>query len=106
MLGRRLLDEALKRVTRKKPEVVFALMHHPINWLAEFERKFIGERLRSDKDGADIVMTGHEHKDDHTQIHAGSGQAGFCAAGALYDVDTWAKTCVFDGQQQGALPGS
>ncbi len=94
VVGRRLLHEALAHVNSKSPEVVFALMHHPVSWLAEFERQSTDATLQSDAEGADVILRGHEHSDDIRQVQAGPGRAVYLSAGALYDEARYPKTCM------------
>jgi len=59
-----------------------AILHHPFDWLREFDRNRIEDSLRQ---GCDFILRGHQHK---PKVEITSGTSGNCViipAGASYD---------------------
>jgi tetratricopeptide (TPR) repeat protein/predicted phosphodiesterase len=59
-----------------------AILHHPFDWLREFDRNRIEDSLRQ---GCDFILRGHQHK---PKVEITSGTSGDCViipAGASYD---------------------
>ncbi len=63
-------------------EIKIAVMHHPIEWLAEFDRTRVKSRLGQK---CHFILRGHEHE---PQVNIAKGTGGDCViipAGACYD---------------------
>ena len=63
-------------------DLKIAVLHHPFDWLTEFDCNRIEVRLRQ---GCDFILRGHQHK---TRVEIMSGTSGDCViipAGASYD---------------------
>ena len=80
LLGRRLLHDALDEVNGLHPDIVFVLMHHPLDWLHPHEQREIRDLLSQ---RADIVLSGHLHETELTRLRTVSGEASFFQAGAV-----------------------
>jgi formylglycine-generating enzyme required for sulfatase activity/predicted phosphodiesterase len=75
-LGLRNLDPLIKELQKGDQELAIALIHHPLDWLAnEWERTQVTTLLKS---GVNVLMHGHYHKteaelrDDMIEIAAGA----------------------------------
>lgn len=89
-LGEANVDGAGLLVGQSEAAVAIALMHHPIDWLAEKERAAVENYLDR---SFDIVLRGHLHKD---RVRAEvSGRGGFLnvAAPAAYQGSRWPNGC-------------
>jgi len=63
-------------------DVRIAVLHHPFEWLADFDRSHIKNRLRRE---CHFILTGHEHC---PQLEVVNGPGGYCVtipAGASYN---------------------
>jgi tetratricopeptide (TPR) repeat protein/predicted phosphodiesterase len=63
-------------------DLIIAVLHHPFDWLTEFDCNRIETRLRQ---GCDFILRGHQHK---PKVEIMSGTSGDCIiipAGASYD---------------------
>jgi hypothetical protein len=57
VVGERIVRDALERLDRDgRPDLVIALIHHPLEWLAEFEQSAVQGLLR---EGCDLLLHGH-----------------------------------------------
>lgn len=80
LLGEHQIHDALKRVD--EADVCLVVLHHPFNWLAEFDRQRVEDRLGK---AAHFILCGHQH-DPQVKIIQGTG--GDCIsipAGASYE---------------------
>lgn len=59
-----------------------AVLHHPFDWLTEFDRKLIKRRLG---EYCDFILCGHEHSSKVDRISGTNGDYVFIPAGASYD---------------------
>lgn len=65
--------------------LVFALMHHPVSWLKEFEEVLIENTLIED---THIVLRGHVHQENTCSIEKNNGRLVVFTAGAAYESRT------------------
>ena len=80
ILGRYQLDQALSALDGC--EVILALFHHPMNWLAPFDNATASRLLALRFDG---VFYGHNHESDGTAIAGSAGTYFASNAGCLYE---------------------
>lgn len=67
----------------KDAEIKICLMHHPIDWLSDYESTIIERELTR----FDIVLRGHVHENDHKEICRQSMKTIYSTAGKLYPLD-------------------
>ncbi|MFZ2472394.1 MAG: tetratricopeptide repeat protein [Methanothrix sp.] len=80
IVGEPQIYNALEEISRTDLRV--AVLHHPFDWLREFDRNRIEDSLRQ---GCDFILRGHQHK---PKVEITSGTSGNCViipAGASYD---------------------
>ena len=63
-------------------EIKIAVMHHPFNWLAEFDSDRVENRLMKE---CDFILHGHLHKPKVDMIQSIDGNCAVIPAGACYD---------------------
>lgn len=80
LIGERQVDAALERL--EGCDLKIALIHHPLDWLKEFDRASIFERLLT---GFNLVCTGHVHREQLTQTISQQARTVFLQANALFD---------------------
>jgi calcineurin-like phosphoesterase family protein len=94
-VGRSLLRSALDKVERERPDVVFVLVHHPLDWL----RKEDAHEVESDlQKRVDVVLFGHLHTPKFSSavtLQPGNRQTLFLRAGALYDDSAYCQGVSF-----------
>lgn len=93
-VGRRPLDEATSRLEEQRPDIVVAMLHHPLDWLHDAERAVIKAALGKH---ADFVLRGHLHESDfEAVVYPGSRSGAFhMAAGAVYQGPRYPARCLF-----------
>lgn len=79
VVGYRLVQGALSQVRKENPDLTIVLMHHPISWLAPYERTHM-ERLFSRH--ADFVLHSHVHSPQGYDLSASSEGAVLLGAGS------------------------
>ncbi len=79
-LGEPQIYKSLKQI--KSAHIRIAVMHHPFDWLAEFDRHRIDERLKKD---FQFILYGHQHSPNFMSIQSAGGQYIIIPAGASYD---------------------
>src|SRR5215475_2167789 len=80
VVGEPQIYEALTRSA--SADVILAVLHHPFDWLKEFDRTRIEERLGN---ACHFILRGHQHM---PQVHVVQGPGGDCVvipAGASYE---------------------
>lgn len=83
-IGQRQIDNLLAAV--KECSIRFAILHHPLNWLAPFEHNTIMQELYRE---FDALFHGHNHSANSLQI-AGPQYSTFVSnAGCLYQSREW-----------------
>lgn len=80
IVGEPQIDDYLQHI--KDHDIKIAVMHHPLDWLAEFDRNRVEQRLISE---CDFILCGHLHKDQAQQIIGTSGDCVIISAGASYN---------------------
>jgi UDP-2,3-diacylglucosamine pyrophosphatase LpxH len=86
VVGRRCLTEAARAMQKLAPDLRFALMHHPVDWLWEGEQDAIQALL---SDNFDCVLRGHLHRNDIRQSVGPIEQGIRLAAGAAYQTERY-----------------
>ena len=80
VVGERVVRAALEPLRgAERPELVVALLHHPTEWLSEFERRSVEDLL---VEGCDLVLYGHLHQERPWAVQTPMGTAGLLGAGA------------------------
>ena len=67
----------------KDADMKICLMHHPTDWLADYELRLIEKELIK----FDIVLCGHVHENDHKEVCRCSMKTIYSTAGKLYPLD-------------------
>lgn len=91
-VGRRALASALADLSSCDVDLRVALIHHPLEWLADIERSNVRARLAG---GVDVVLRGHLHEADVEQVVSPHGGLVHLAAGAAYQTGPWPKRALF-----------
>ena len=63
-------------------EIKIAILHHPFDWLTEFDRRRIKRLLG---EGCHFILCGHEHQSRVERVTGTDGDYVFIPAGASYD---------------------
>jgi len=82
ILGESQVYDLLQSNTFKTSDIRIAVMHHPFDWLKEFDRQIVRDQLRKN---CHFILHGHEHQ---PEVRAESGAGGECTiipAGPSYD---------------------
>ncbi len=90
LLGEPQVIDALKAA--EKADIRIALLHHPFDWLLDFDREDVGSELR---DGCHFILHGHLHK-AQVRIEATlEGETVIIPAGAAYESREYANSYNF-----------
>ena len=81
LVGEPQIRDKLEEVTNKFA-LRIAVLHHPIEWLAEFDRLRIKFLLRNK---FDFILSGHEHCPQVEMLHSTLGKCIIIPAGASYE---------------------
>lgn len=82
VVGERLVRAALRAVAEGgPPDLLVALLHHPLDWLADFDRRAVEDLLF---DTCDLVLYGHLHTEHPWAVTTRHGHVGLCGAGAAF----------------------
>jgi hypothetical protein len=73
-------------------DIKIAVLHHPFDWLADFESSQIMSRLMK---GCDFILRGHQHEPQVAVIRGTLGNSVVIPAGASYDRRTYANSYNF-----------
>ncbi|MCB9766020.1 MAG: metallophosphoesterase [Alphaproteobacteria bacterium] len=68
------------------PTLVVALAHHPLSWLAQWDHRAVWPVLRA---RAHVLLRGHLHDPDYTQLYSPQQSFLELPAGACYDGHAW-----------------
>jgi formylglycine-generating enzyme required for sulfatase activity/predicted phosphodiesterase/energy-coupling factor transporter ATP-binding protein EcfA2 len=101
-IGSRCLDEAKRQLAAA--ELTIALIHHPLNWLSQVERRNIKAALG---ESVDLLLHGHCHEIDAESIASVNGGYLKLAAGAAYQTREWPNSAMyatFNGNQVTVFP--
>lgn len=82
LLGERQVRAALDEARAARPALCLALMHHPFDWLRDFDRDDSAAML---EDGCDFILQGHMHRVGLLQGRGPDGEAMTIGAGACYE---------------------
>ena len=80
-VGQKQVDDLYKHI--KDADIKICLMHHPIDWLSDYESTIIEKELTK----FDIVLRGHVHENDHKEVCRQSMKTIYNTAGKLYPLD-------------------
>ena len=67
----------------KDADIKICLMHHPVDWLSDYEERKIERELTK----FDIVLRGHVHENDIKQVCRYDMKTIYCTSGKLYPLD-------------------
>lgn len=90
VVGEPQIYDSLEEIS--KFDIKIAALHHPFDWLAEFEYSQIMHRLMK---GCDFILLGHRHKLRVDEIHSTIGNCVVIPAGACYNRRTHANAYNF-----------
>jgi UDP-2,3-diacylglucosamine pyrophosphatase LpxH len=90
-LLRRALDELAQAPDGERPTVRVALLHHPLDWLRDFERDAAESLLI---ENVDFILHGHLHAQRPGVVRGTEGQAAILVTGAAYQGRQW-PSCAF-----------
>ncbi|MDA0159166.1 tetratricopeptide repeat protein [Solirubrobacter ginsenosidimutans] len=99
-VGRRPLERALRDLQALGADVRVALIHHPLDWLADGERANVRSLLA---DGVDVVLRGHLHETDVEQVTSPQGGLVHLVAGAAYQTRRWPNRAMYVTAENGSL---
>ena len=80
-VGQKQINDLYKHI--KDADVKMCLMHHPTDWLSDYESTIIERELTK----FDIVLCGHVHENDHKEVCRQSMKTIYSTAGKLYPLD-------------------
>ena len=80
-VGQKQINDLYKHI--KDADIKICLMHHPIEWLSDYESTIIERELTK----FDIVLCGHVHENDHKEICRQRMKTIYSIAGKLYPLD-------------------
>lgn len=81
LLGERQTRSALREAAQAGATLTIALLHHPFDWLREFDQNDSAALLL---DRCDLVLHGHLHQAAATRLTSPDGEATILACGACY----------------------
>ena len=79
LVGEPQIHQSLKKMS--DANIKIAILHHPFEWLNEFDRRHVKERLI---DTCDFILNGHQHTPDARQISRNNGFYVHISTGASY----------------------
>lgn len=88
VMGERLVRQALAELSNAgaEPTLRVAMFHHPLDWLADFERDAVKSVLVEE---CDVILHGHLHAQRPEVVRGPEGSAAVLAAGAAYQGRKW-----------------
>ncbi len=89
LIGERQARAALDAADEAGAVVKIALLHHPLDWLREFDQNDSGAMLA---DGCHFILHGHLHHTAATQLTTPDGAATILTGGACYETRQYANT--------------
>jgi DNA-binding winged helix-turn-helix (wHTH) protein/predicted phosphodiesterase len=81
LMGRHLVVDALEEIVSDQPDVTIALVHHPFDWLKEFDQAQVPGLLRRD---CHFILRGHLHRTETLRLEDPDTGAMIIAAGSVY----------------------
>jgi len=92
-IGRLCLDNAREQLKRlAAADLTIALIHHPLDWLSQVERRNIKTALG---ESVDLLLHGHCHEIDAESIASANGGFIKLAAGAAYQTRDWPNSAMY-----------
>lgn len=80
-VGQKQVNDLYKHI--KDADIKICLMHHPTDWLSDYESTIIERELTK----FDIVLRGHVHENDHKEVCRHSMKTIYSTAGKLFPLD-------------------
>ena len=80
-VGQKQVNDLYKHI--KDADIKLCLMHHPTDWLSDYESTLIERELTK----FDIVLCGHVHENDHKAVCRQSSKTIYSTAGKLHPLD-------------------
>lgn len=80
-VGQKQINDLYKHI--KDADIKICLMHHPTDWLSDYESTIIERELTK----FDIVLRGHVHENDHKEVCRQSMKTIYSTAGKLFPLD-------------------
>lgn len=81
VLGERQVRAALKTAKNAGAQIIIAMLHHPYDWLREFDQYYSWEYL---SDECNFVLHGHLHRPSFARLATPNNEAMVIAGGACY----------------------
>ena len=91
-IGRRCLQNAVAQLEGLNPDISVALLHHPIDWMADTERSNISSTLQAN---IDFVLSGHLHQSETSIVETQAGKVLYFAAGASYQTRQYPNRALY-----------
>ncbi|MBB4268002.1 metallophosphoesterase family protein [Roseospira visakhapatnamensis] len=91
-VGRRALRSAIDGLKDVRADLNLAVLHHPLEWIAEDERASIRALLEG---AVDVVLRGHLHENDVASVVGIGGSAIYLAAGAAYQTRRYPNRALY-----------
>jgi hypothetical protein len=79
LVGEPQIHQSLKEIS--DADIKIAILHHPFEWMNEFDRRHVKERLINE---CDFILNGHQHTPDAKQISQNNGFYVHVSTGASY----------------------
>ncbi len=92
VLGRRPLQPVLDELEKLEVDLKIALLHHPVDWLGDFERANIKSALQG---SLDLLLRGHLHDTEVENVVSVSGALMHIGAGAAYQTRKWPNRALY-----------
>ena len=92
VLGRRPLQSALEEMQKLDVDLKIGMLHHPLDFLADFERGNIKSGLQ---DALDILLRGHLHDTEVENVISVAGSIMNIGAGATYQTRKWPNRALY-----------
>jgi hypothetical protein len=80
LIGRHLVAKALEEIRRDSPDVLITLMHHPFDWLIDFDQAQVQGLLAAE---CHFILRGHLHRTETLYLANPDAAATIIAAGAI-----------------------
>jgi predicted phosphodiesterase len=91
-VGRSCLSAIVDELEKEDAGLRIALMHHPLEWLNEFERSNIQSLIF---DNFDVILRGHLHSTESLALISAHQEAIIIAAGAAYQTRKYQNKAVY-----------
>jgi predicted DNA-binding transcriptional regulator YafY len=91
VIGERLVRQALRELADEPSTIRVVLLHHPLDWLRDFERDAVRSLL---VESVDFILHGHLHAQRPEAVIGPEGAAAVLAAGATYQGWQWLNSAL------------